>query len=112
MSCEILNLDLIYLIYEKENEKYPSRSYFRMELVEGRKLSVKKISELLDTTRSNMSNIINEHSSITPNMALRLEKVFGGNARHFLNLQGNYDLLEAEKDFIKNPPNIKYYDSI
>lgn len=55
-----------------------------MELVEGRKLSISKITELLDTTRSNMSNIISEHSSITPMMAFfekmsklfQMEKVF------------------------------------
>jgi addiction module HigA family antidote len=84
----------------------------KMELVEDRKLTISKIAELLDTTRSNMSNILNGRSSISPNMALRLEKVFGGTARHFLNLQSNYDLLEAEKDFNKNPPKIKLYDSL
>ncbi|MFH6966609.1 HigA family addiction module antitoxin [Flavobacterium sp. FlaQc-28] len=82
----------------------------RMELVEGRKLSISKIARLLDTTRSNMSNIINGHTSITPNMALKLAIVFGGTAKHFLNLQSNYDLLEAEKDFNENPPKIIRYD--
>lgn len=69
----------------------------RMELVEGRKLSISKIARLLDTTRGNMSNIINGHTSITPKMAIKLEVVFGGSAKHFLNLQRNYDLVEAEK---------------
>jgi addiction module HigA family antidote len=85
-------------------------SILKMELVEGRKLSVSKIAELLDTTRANMSNIINEHSSITPMMALKLEKVFGGSAKHFLNLQVNYDLKNAKMDFEENPPNISHYD--
>lgn len=89
---------------EKKMRNVHPGSILKMELVEGRKLSVSKIAELLDTTRSNMSNIINEHSSITPNMALRLEAVFGGSARHFLNLQSNYDLFKAEKDFNKNLP--------
>lgn len=84
----------------------------KMELVEDRKLTVSKIAQLLDTTRANMSKILNGHTAISPNMALRLEKVFGGTARHFLNLQSNYDLLEAEKDFNENPPKIKHYDSL
>lgn len=52
-------------------------SILKMELVEGRNLTVSKIAELLLTTRSNMSNIINGKASITPNMALKLERVFG-----------------------------------
>ena len=82
----------------------------KMELVEGRKLSVSKIAELLDTTRSNMSNIINGHASITPNMALKLEVFFGGSAKHFLNLQLNYDLKNAQQDFENNPPKIRRYE--
>lgn len=85
-------------------------SILKMELVEGRKLSVSKIAELLDTTRSNMSNIINGKASITPNMALKLERVFGGSAKHFLNLQLNYDLRNATKEFEENPPKIRHYD--
>ena len=75
----------------------------RMELIEGRSLTVSKIAELLLTSRSNMSKIINGKASITPNMALKLEKVFGGSAKHFLNLQLNYDLRNATKEFEENP---------
>ena len=85
-------------------------SILRMELVEGRKLTVSKIAELLDTTRSNMSNIINEKASITPNMALKIAVVFGGTAKHFLNLQLNYDLKNALQDFENNPPKISHYE--
>ncbi|KAF2082014.1 HigA family addiction module antitoxin [Flavobacterium sharifuzzamanii] len=74
----------------------------RMELVEGRKLTVSKIAELLDTSRSNMSNIINGKTCITPNMALKLEKVFGGSAKHFLALQSTYNLYKAKEKLNKN----------
>lgn len=77
----------------------------KMELVEDRKLTITKIAQLLGTSRSNMSKILNCHSSISPNMALRLETVFGGRASHFLRLQMNYDLLEAEKEFKRNSRN-------
>lgn len=81
-----------------------------MELVEGRNLTISKIAELLCTTRSNFSNIINGHAAISPNMALRLEKVFGGSASHFLNLQRSYDLAKAKEDFLVNTPNLKKYE--
>lgn len=84
----------------------------KMELIENKKLTVIKVAELLAIPPTAISNIFNGHSSISPNMALRLEKVFGGTARHFLNLQSNYDLLEAEKDFNENPPKIKHYNSL
>lgn len=82
-------------------------SILRIELIEGKKLSISKIAKLLDTTRSNMSNIINGNVAITPNMALKIEFVFGGSARHFLNLQRNYDLIKAEKELRIIQPKIK-----
>jgi addiction module HigA family antidote len=95
---------------EREMRNIHPGVILKMELIESKKLTVIKVAELLGTAHVSMSNILNGHASITPNMALRLEKVFGGTARHFLNLQSNYDLLEAEKDFNKNPPKIKHYD--
>lgn len=74
----------------------------KMNLVEGRKLTVTKIAQLLGRSRSTMSRILNCHSSISPKMVLRLEEVFGGTVRHFLSLQRSYDLLEAEKEFRRN----------
>lgn len=71
----------------------------RMELVEGRNLTISKIAILLGTTRSNFSNILNGHTSISPNMALRLEKVFGGTANHFIRLQSSYDLAKEREKF-------------
>jgi addiction module HigA family antidote len=44
----------------------------RMELIDGQNLSVSKVAELLNTTRANLSNILNGHAAISPNMALRI----------------------------------------
>jgi len=94
---------------KRQMKKIHPGQILHMELVEGRRLTISKIAELLGTTRANFSNIINEHASITPNMALRLEEVFGGSASHFLNLQKTYDLEKAKEDFLKNPLNLKPY---
>ena len=69
----------------------------KMELIEGRKLSMSKIAELLNVTNSDISNIINCHTRISLNMALRLETVFGGKADFYMRLQATYDLEEAKK---------------
>lgn len=58
----------------------------KMELIAGRNLTVSKVAELLATRRANMSNILNGHASISPNMALRIEQVFGGEYRSLYSL--------------------------
>lgn len=69
----------------------------KMELIEGRKLSIRKIAKLLDTSLLNISNILNGKEKISPTIALRLETVFGGKADFFVRLQTTYDLEEVKK---------------
>jgi addiction module HigA family antidote len=97
---------------ERNMKKIHPGQILYMELVEGRNLTITKIAELLGTTRANMSNIINGHAAISPNMALRLETVFGGTASHFLNLQSSYDLAKAKEEFSKNTLNLKRFDLV
>jgi addiction module HigA family antidote len=97
---------------ERKMKKIHPGQIIHMELVEGRDLTISKIAELLGTTRANLSKIINGHAAISPNMALRLEKVFGGTASHFLNSQRSYDLAKAKEDFLKNTPDKKIRDGI
>ncbi|OXA98204.1 addiction module antidote protein, HigA family [Flavobacterium oncorhynchi] len=69
----------------------------KMELIEGRKLSMRKIAKLLDTSLLSISNILNGREEITPTIALGLENVLGGKADFFLRLQATYDLEEVKK---------------
>ncbi len=46
----------------------------------------------LGVTRQQLYNLINGRSKVTPEMALRLEKAFGGSADMWLRMQANYDL--------------------
>jgi addiction module HigA family antidote len=41
-----------------------------------------------------MSKIVNGHGAITPEMALRLEMVFGTSAQAWMNMQTAYDLWQ------------------
>lgn len=47
----------------------------KMEIVEGRNLTISKAAQLLGLTRPTLSNIVNGKAAITPNVALRIETV-------------------------------------
>jgi addiction module HigA family antidote len=50
---------------------------------------------MLGVTRPALSNIVNEKAAISPMMALRITKVFGGNAELWVRMQASHDLREA-----------------
>jgi len=54
-------------------------------------------AEILGVTRQALNNIVNEKAAISANMAIRLEKAFGGTANAWLQMQNNYDLARARR---------------
>jgi addiction module HigA family antidote len=60
-------------------------------------LSVAKATTALGVTRQQLHNVINGTSSITPEMALRLEKALGGSAELWLRMQLNHDLAAVRE---------------
>jgi addiction module HigA family antidote len=58
-------------------------------------LTVKRAAEILGVTRQALNNIVNEKAAISADMAIRLEKAFGGTANAWLQMQNNYDLARA-----------------
>jgi addiction module HigA family antidote len=60
-------------------------------------LSVTKAAEGLGVTRKALSELLNGHSGISPEMAIRLEKAFGSTAETWLRMQLEYDLWHAEQ---------------
>lgn len=79
---------------------HPGR-FFRNEIITERQLTVKKVAELLGVSRIAISNIVNERSAISPEMAVRIATVFGGNADVWIRLQTKYDLQKAEEKISK-----------
>ncbi|MCI5163558.1 MAG: addiction module antidote protein, HigA family [Candidatus Electrothrix sp. AX5] len=59
-------------------------------------ISVTEMSTNLGVSRKTLSRILNEKSSITPDMALRLARAFDTTPKLWLNLQQNIDLWNAE----------------
>ncbi len=49
----------------------------------------------LGVTRNTLSRVINGLSGISPEMAIRLAKAFGGNADIWVRMQAAYDLAQA-----------------
>lgn len=68
-------------------------------IIKANNLTVERASKLLGVTRPTLSNIVNCKSSVSPLMAIRISKVFGGTPTLWVNLQSAYDLREAEKEF-------------
>lgn len=57
-----------------------------------------EIARLLGISRQTLYDIINEKQPVTPAMALRLAKMFGGSAESWVNMQRNYDIRIAERE--------------
>jgi 23S rRNA pseudouridine1911/1915/1917 synthase len=64
----------------------------REELIDFLGLTVTQIAGLLKMNRSHISNLLNGKIALTPNVALRISKVFGGRAEDIMRLQTDYDL--------------------
>ncbi len=60
-------------------------------------LGVAEAAEGLGITRQQLYNVLNGKSGITPEMAVRLEKGFGGSAALWLQMQVNYDLAQVRQ---------------
>ncbi len=79
------------------------------DVIKSAGITVGQASALLQVSRVTLSKIINGTGSITPNIALRIELVFGGKADFWLRMQRGYDLIEEKKRFEANPPQIRKY---
>jgi antitoxin HigA-1 len=64
-------------------------------------LSVTAGADALGVTRQALSNLVNGSAGVSPEMAIRLEKAFGGTAEHWLRLQMAYDLAQLRKTATK-----------
>jgi len=64
-------------------------------------LTITQAAKDLGVTRKTLSDILNGHGGISPEMALRLSAAFGTTPEFWLQLQMNYDLAHARKKKIK-----------
>jgi addiction module HigA family antidote len=69
----------------------------REEFIKPRDLTISAAAKGLKMTRANLSAICNEHSGISPELAVKLSEAFGNTAQFWINLQSNYELWHAER---------------
>jgi addiction module HigA family antidote len=67
----------------------------RQDCIEPLDLSITEAADILGVTRQTLNNLVNGKSGISPEMAIRLDKAFGGGAETWLRLQMAYDLAQA-----------------
>jgi addiction module HigA family antidote len=60
-------------------------------------LSITKAADVLGVSRLTLSNLVNGKNGVSPEMAIRLSKAFGGSPEVWLGMQMQYDLAQAEK---------------
>jgi addiction module HigA family antidote len=59
-------------------------------------LTVSGLAETLGVSRQTMNELLREHRSLTPLMALRLSRLFGNSPEFWLNAQRAVDLWDAQ----------------
>jgi len=80
-----------------KNPPHPGLSV-RLDCLEPLGLSVTEGAKVLGVTRQALNNLVNGKSGISPEMAIRLDKAFGGSAEVWLGIQMDYDLAQAMKN--------------
>jgi addiction module HigA family antidote len=79
---------------------HPGGVVFR-QCIEPLGLSITDAAAALGVTRNTLSELVNAKRGISPEMAVRLSKVFGGTAEGWLVQQAQYDLANVRADRMK-----------
>ncbi len=80
-----------------KNPPHPGR-VVRQECIEPLGLTITDAARALGVSRNAVSELVNERRGISPEMAIRLAKAFGGAAEAWHRMQGNYDMAQAMKE--------------
>ena len=67
----------------------------RYDCLEPLGLSITEAARRLGVSRKQLSSIVNGNSGISPEMAIRLDKAFGGGAGTWYMMQAAYDMGQA-----------------
>jgi addiction module HigA family antidote len=83
-----------------KNPLHPGGVVFR-QCIEPLGLCITDAAAALGVTRNTLSELVNAKRGISPEMAVRLSKVFGGTEEGWLVQQAQYDLAQVRRDHIK-----------
>ncbi len=68
--------------------------FIRTEVIEGLGLNVTRAADVLGVRRATLSSLLNGNSSLSPEMALRIEKAFGVSMDMLLRMQAWHDATD------------------
>lgn len=83
-----------------KNPPHPGGVVLR-QCIEPLGLTVTGAAAALGVTRNTLSELVNERRGISPEMAVRLSKVFGGTEEGWLAQQAQYDLAQVRRVRLK-----------
>ncbi len=83
-----------------KNPPHPGGVVLR-QCIEPLGLTITEAAAALGVTRTTLSELVNGKRGISPEMAVRLSKVFGGGAESWIIQQAQYDLAQVQADRIK-----------
>ena len=83
-----------------KNPPHPGGVVLR-QCIEPLELTITDAAEALGVTRNTLSELVNEKRGISPEMAVRLSKAFGGTEQGWLVQQAQYDLAHVRRDRLK-----------
>ena len=67
------------------------------DVLPGLEISQGRLAEMLGVSRLTVSQLLHEHRALSPEMAMRLEKLLGTSAESWLRMQAAVDLWEARQ---------------
>jgi len=71
--------------------------WLKTEIIEAHRLSVTEAAGLLRVSRQALSTLLNGHVNLSPDMAIRFEKVFGIAADAMIRMQAAWDIKLARE---------------
>ncbi len=78
-----------------KNPPHPGK-VVRVSCLEPLGLSVTEGAKVLGVSRQTLSNLVNCHSRVSGDMAVRLAKAFGSTTETWIRLQAAYDVAQAQ----------------
>ncbi len=77
-----------------KNPAHPG-GFIKTEIIEPLGLSVTDAAQVLGITRAALSAFLNERASLSPDMAIRVQKAFGVSMDTLMRMQNSFDIAEA-----------------
>jgi addiction module HigA family antidote len=89
-----MNMTIPNTVGIKRKPTHPGEM-LREDFLPGYELTVSRLAEALGVSRQSVNELLRERRAVSPEMALRLGRLFGNSPEFWLNAQRAVDLWEA-----------------